>query len=110
VRIPELEVGLARWREITQAATPSLASPAIASRRRCEASGQRSQLPFRRGCLPGALRAGPGRFRFDESQRSSPVRALTESGDQIWDAAALCLVEAILLTDADTGKPVPLDD
>ena len=56
------------------------------------------------------LRTAPGRFQFDEAQHSSPVRALTESDDQIRDAAVSCPVEAILLTDADTGKPVPLDD
>lgn len=39
-----------------------------------------------------------------------PVCALTEPDEQIRDAAASCPVEAILLTDADTGKPVPLDD
>jgi ferredoxin len=56
------------------------------------------------------LGIAPGRFRFDESQHSSPVRALTEPDDQIRDAAVSCPVEAILLTDTDTGKPVPLDD
>ena len=56
------------------------------------------------------LGVAPGRFRFDASQHSSPVRALTEPDDQIRDAAMSCPVEAILLTDADTGKPVPLDD
>jgi ferredoxin len=56
------------------------------------------------------LATAPGRFRFDESQHSSPVRALTEPDDQIRDAAMSCPVEAILLTDTDTGKPVPLDD
>ncbi len=56
------------------------------------------------------LGTAPGRFRFDESQHSSPVRALTEPDDQIRDAAMSCPVEAILLIDADSGKPVPLDD
>jgi ferredoxin len=56
------------------------------------------------------LSTAPDRFRFDESQHSSPVRALTEPDDQVRDAAVSCPVEAILLTDADTGKPVPLDD
>jgi ferredoxin len=56
------------------------------------------------------LGTAPGRFRFDESQRSSPVRALTEPDDEVRDAAAGCPVEAILLADAGSGKPVPLDD
>jgi hypothetical protein len=38
------------------------------------------------------------------------VRALTEPDHQVRDAAMSCPVEAILLTDANTGKPVPLDD
>jgi ferredoxin len=56
------------------------------------------------------LATAPGRFQFGQSQRSSPVRALTEPDDQVRDAAASCPVEAILLTDTGTGKPVPLDD
>ena len=52
----------------------------------------------------------PGRFRFDEEQHSRPVLALTEPDDQVRDAAAACPVEAIRLTDAGTGEPVPLDD
>ena len=56
------------------------------------------------------LGTAPGRFRFDESQHSSPVLVLTEPDDQVRDAAMSCPVEAILLTDADTGKPVPLGD
>jgi ferredoxin len=56
------------------------------------------------------LGTAPGRFRFDEAQRSSPVRALTEPDAQVRDAAAACPVEAILLTDAGSGQPVPLDD
>jgi ferredoxin len=55
------------------------------------------------------LATAPGRFRFDESQHSAPVAALTEPDDQIRDAAASCPVEAILLTDAGTGRPVSLD-
>ena len=63
-------------------------------------------------CISSGICLGtaPGRFRFDESQHSSPVRALTEPDDQIRDAAVSCPVEAILLTDTNTGKPVPLED
>jgi len=56
------------------------------------------------------LGTAPGRFRFDESQHSSPVRALTEPDAQVRDAAVACPVAAILLTDAGSGKPVPFDD
>jgi ferredoxin len=56
------------------------------------------------------LGTAPAQFRLDESRRSRPVRALTEPDDQVRDAAASCPVEAILLTDADTGEFVPLDD
>jgi ferredoxin len=55
------------------------------------------------------LATAPGRFQFDQSQHSRPERALTEPDDQVRDAAASCPVEAILLTDAGTGNPVPLD-
>jgi ferredoxin len=63
-------------------------------------------------CISSGMCLGvaPGRFRFDQAQHSRPVRALTEPDDQIRDAAASCPVEAILLTDAETGEPVPLDD
>jgi ferredoxin len=56
------------------------------------------------------LGTAPGRFRFDGAQRSSPVRTLTEPDDQIRYAALSCPVEAIQLTDAATGEPIPLDD
>ena len=56
------------------------------------------------------LGTAPGRFRFDASEHSTPVRALTEPEEQIRDAALSCPVEAITLTDAATGEPVPLDD
>jgi ferredoxin len=55
------------------------------------------------------LATAPGGFQFDPSQHSRPVRTLTEADDQVRDAAASCPVEAILLTDAGTGEPVPLD-
>lgn len=56
------------------------------------------------------LGTAPGRFRFDAAEHSSPVSELTEPDDQIRDAALSCPVEAITLTDAATGEPVPLDD
>jgi ferredoxin len=56
------------------------------------------------------LGTAPGRFRFDESEHSTPVRALTEPDEQVRNAALSCPVEAITLADAATGQPVPLDD
>jgi ferredoxin len=63
-------------------------------------------------CIGSGVCVGtaPDRFTFDESQHSRPVRALTEPDHRVRDAAMSCPVEAILLTDANTGKPVPLDD
>ena len=63
-------------------------------------------------CIGSGICVGtaPGRFRFDESQRSSPVRALTEPDDQIRDAVLSCPVEAIRLADAVTGEPIALED
>jgi ferredoxin len=62
-------------------------------------------------CISSGLCLGtaPGRFEFDESGHSTPVRALIEPDEQVRDAAAACPVEAIRLTDPDTRKPVPLD-
>ena len=63
-------------------------------------------------CISSGMCLGtaPGRFRFDKSGQTTPVRALIDPDDQVRDAAASCPVEAIRLTDPDTGKPVPLDD
>ncbi|MFF5969369.1 ferredoxin [Streptomyces collinus] len=62
-------------------------------------------------CISSGMCLGiaPGRFHFDESQHSTPVSTPTEPDEQIRDAAASCPVEAILLTDADTGTLVPLN-
>jgi ferredoxin len=56
------------------------------------------------------LSTAPGRFQFDKSGHSTPVLALIDPDDRVRDAAASCPVEAILLTDPDTRKPVPLGD
>lgn len=63
-------------------------------------------------CISSGMCLGtaPGRFQFDESRRSRPLRALTEPDDQVRDAAVACPVEAIRLTDAASGQPVPLDE
>jgi ferredoxin len=62
-------------------------------------------------CIGSGVCAGsaPGRFRLDTAQRSTPVHALTEPDERIRDAAFSCPVEAITLTDAVTGEPVPLE-
>ena len=73
-----------------------------------------SELEFREGQAIASMRELPGHRAEPVPVRTvaafQPVRALTESDDQVRDAAASCPVEAILLTDTDTGKPVPLDD
>ena len=63
-------------------------------------------------CIGSGLCLGtaPDRFRSGADQRSSPVATLTEPDDAVRDAAVSCPAEAISLTDADTGEPVPLDD
>ena len=63
-------------------------------------------------CISSGMCLGtaPGRFQFDRSGHSTPVRALIDPDDQVRDAAASCPLEAILLTDPDTRKPVPLHD
>lgn len=62
-------------------------------------------------CIGSGICVGtaPGRFRFDDRQRSVPVAALIDPDEAVLDAAVSCPVEAIGLTDADTGEPVPLD-
>ena len=63
-------------------------------------------------CIGSGVCVGtaPDRFEFDESQHSRPVHALTEPDDRVRDAAMACPMEAIRLTDADTGEAVPLAD
>lgn len=74
-------------------------------------------MPWRVTVDPGlcigsgmCVSTAPGHFRFDDRQHSTPVTALIEPEDAVRDAAVSCPVEAIGLTDADTGQPVPLDD
>jgi ferredoxin len=51
----------------------------------------------------------PDRFAFDPGQHSRPVSELIEEDEAVRDAAASCPVEAISITDAETGAPVPLE-
>lgn len=61
-------------------------------------------------CIGSGMCVGtaPGSFAFDAGQRSRPVSELTGENEAVRDAAASCPVEAITLTDAETGAPVPL--
>lgn len=63
-------------------------------------------------CISSGMCVGtaPERFRFDEQQHSRPVSELIEDDEAVRDAAASCPVEAISLTDVQTGSPVPLDE
>lgn len=53
--------------------------------------------------------AAPDRFAFGPDQRSSPVSELTDADEAVRDAAASCPVEAISVTDTETGAPVSLE-
>jgi len=46
----------------------------------------------------------PRYFRLNEDDRSSPVHAEVGPDDAVLDAASTCPMEAILVTDAGTGK------
>jgi ferredoxin len=63
-------------------------------------------------CISSGMCVGtaPERFTFDEQRQSRPVSELIEDDEEVRDAAASCPVEAISLTDAQTGSPIPLDD
>ena len=63
-------------------------------------------------CIGSGLCLGtaPDRFRSGADRHSSPVSILIEPDDPVRDAAVSCPVDAISLSDADTGEPFPLDD
>ena len=63
-------------------------------------------------CISSGICVGtaPERFRFDEQQHSRPVSDLVEEDEAVRDAAASCPVEAISLTDGQTGSPIPLTE
>jgi ferredoxin len=48
----------------------------------------------------------PGHFALGEDNRSHPVAAEIAPDEVVLDAAVSCPVEAILITDADTGAVV----
>jgi ferredoxin len=51
----------------------------------------------------------PDRFAFDLDQHSRPVSELIDEDEAVRDAVASCPVQAISVTHAETGAPVPLD-
>ena len=57
-------------------------------------------------CISSAMCLGtaPGHFRFNEQQRSEPVRGEIEPDEQVRAAAANCPMEAILVVDLDSGE------
>ncbi len=59
-------------------------------------------------CIGSGMCVGtaPGRFAFDPGQRSRPVSELIDEDEAVRDAAVSCPVEAITLTDTETGSPV----
>lgn len=61
-------------------------------------------------CIGSGMCVGtaPGSFAFDPDQHSRPVSELTDENEAVRDAAASCPVEAITLTNAETGAPVSL--
>lgn len=62
-------------------------------------------------CISSGMCVGtaPDRFRFDDERHSRPVSELVENDEMVRDAAASCPVEAIIVTDAETGAPIELD-
>lgn len=63
-------------------------------------------------CISSGICVGtaPERFTFDQQQQSCPVSELVEEDEAVRDAAASCPVEAISLTDGQTGAPIPLTE
>jgi ferredoxin len=63
-------------------------------------------------CISSGMCVGtaPDRFAFDSGGHSRAVSELIDEDEAVRDAALSCPVEAISLTDAGTGAPVPLDE
>jgi ferredoxin len=59
-------------------------------------------------CIGSGVCAGtaPRHFRLGDDHRSYPVDSPVEPDEAILGAAESCPVEAILVTDADTGETV----
>ena len=59
-------------------------------------------------CQGSGLCAGiaPEHFEVGDDYRSRPLREVVDANEDVRDAAECCPLEAITLTDADTGQPV----
>jgi ferredoxin len=59
-------------------------------------------------CQGSGLCAGiaPEHFKVGDDYRSRPLREVVDANEHVRDAAECCPLEAITLTDADTGQPV----
>jgi ferredoxin len=59
-------------------------------------------------CIGSGVCAGtaPRHFGLGPDNRSRPLGSPVEPDDVVLDAAASCPMEAIAVTDADTGAPV----
>lgn len=59
-------------------------------------------------CQGSGLCAGiaPEHFKIGSDYRSHAVHEVVDADDDVLDAAECCPLEAILVTDADTGRPV----
>jgi ferredoxin len=62
-------------------------------------------------CIAAGICVGtaPNRFAFNDRQHSQPVSELAGEDEVLRDIAAACPVEAIRLTDAETGARVRLE-
>jgi ferredoxin len=59
-------------------------------------------------CIGSGVCAGtaPKHFEIGPNGRAHPLTSPTEPDDSVIDAAISCPMEAILVTDADTGAPI----
>lgn len=59
-------------------------------------------------CIGSGVCAGtaPRHFALGDDNRSRPLAGTVAADDAVLDAAASCPVEAITVTDTDTGEPV----
>lgn len=61
----------------------------------------------RRACIgAGACAAASGRFELDDDYRSYAVEEVISPQDEVMAAARGCPVDAISITDADTGEAI----
>ena len=67
------------------------------------------KLSVDRACIGSGSCVGvaPRHFQLDADQRSHPIAVQVEPDDAVLDAAASCPIEAITVTDLETGAEVP---